>query len=179
MGLQLGNIFPDFTDPGSSKSSFYQWIRNSWFMLILNLDVDTNPTLFELLSDELKERDLKSLILTKSKEEDRFYFYDRYSYALSPSILQKMWVSISGITGSERSSSTKIFIVDPNKNIRSILTYSPFSIRNLDETFNILDTIRLCESQYPGKMEEQLIAPEERVLKSRRFSIDSLLLPLN
>jgi thioredoxin-dependent peroxiredoxin len=177
MTLRLGDIFPDFSEATSQKyESFYRWIKGSWFMLIINLDVHSNETLVELLSGELKERDLKSLVLTNSHKDDKFYYYGKHNDSVPPSILEKIWLSLCL---SAEDYSTKILIIDPNKNIRSILTYSPFSIRNMDETFNVLDTIRLCESQFPGSTEEQLIAPAERELKSRRSFLDTLLLPLN
>ncbi|KAL1920903.1 uncharacterized protein VTP21DRAFT_11538 [Calcarisporiella thermophila] len=166
MSLRLGSIAPDFeakTTKGPIK--FHDWIGDSWAILFSH-PADFTPVcttelgIVAALSDEFEKRGVKVIGLSANDLGDHEKWiadinevnnvqlqfpiiadadrkiatlYDMLDYQDATNIDAK------GIPFTVRS----VFIIDPKKTIRLIITYPASTGRNFDEILRVIDSLQL------------------------------------
>jgi alkyl hydroperoxide reductase subunit AhpC len=164
MSLQLGQIAPDFTqDSTQGPIHFHQWLGNSWGILFSHPKDFTPVCTTELgevarLKPEWDKRGIKPIALSvdsvvshKGWESDITEtqgcgpvnfpiiadadkrvsnLYDMIHPETDPTITVRA-----------------VYVIDPNKKIRLILTYPPSAGRNFQEILRAIDSIQLTDKQ--------------------------------
>jgi len=166
MPLRLGSVAPDFeavTTEG--KINFHEFIDNSWVILFSH-PADFTPVcttelgLVAALSDEFAARGVKPLGLSANSLEDHGKWVTDIN-AISNVDLRFPIIAdanrdvatlyemldyqdptnrdLKGVPFTVRS----VFIIDPKKTIRLIMTYPASTGRNFDEILRVIDSLQL------------------------------------
>lgn len=158
MTLHIGDIAPDFTSETQDGSiSFHDWAGHSWVFFFSHPADFTPVCTTEMgrtaqLADEFAKRNVKPLGLsTDTAEEHRKWIEDvndTQNTTLSFPILADSDLSIARMYDmihpeqSETAAVRSVFIIDPAKKIRLIMTY-PMSVgRNFDEILRVIDALQ-------------------------------------
>jgi alkyl hydroperoxide reductase subunit AhpC len=163
MALQLGQIAPDFTqDSTAGRISFHEWLGSSWGILFSHPKNFTPVCTTELgevarLKPEWDKRNVKVIGLSVDPVEKHkdweVDIEETQGHALNFPLIADADRSVSALydmvhpeadpTVTVRS----VFIIDPNKKIRLILTYPPSAGRNFDEVLRVVDSLQLTDSE--------------------------------
>lgn len=163
MSLLLGQIAPDF-DQQSTKGpiSFHKWLGNSWGVLFSHPKDFTPVCTTELgevarLKPEWDKRGVKTIGLSvdpvdahqdweKDIEEtqgQKLNFPMLADADKKVSTLYEMIHPESDPTYTVRA----VYVIDPNKKIRLILTYPPSAGRNFAEILRTIDSLQLTDGE--------------------------------
>ncbi|KAL9061113.1 MAG: hypothetical protein Q9162_000258 [Coniocarpon cinnabarinum] len=124
--LRLGYIAPDFeAETTAGKIKFHDWIGNSWAILF------SHPEGWISDINEISGANLKFPIIG-DKQRQVALLYDMLDYQDATNVDEK------GIAFTIRS----VFIIDPNKKIRTILSYPASTGRNTAEVLRIVDSLQ-------------------------------------
>jgi alkyl hydroperoxide reductase subunit AhpC len=163
MSLRLGDIAPDFEQASTEGTiHFHQWLGNSWGVLFSH-PADFTPVcttelgLTAKLKGEFAKRNTKAIALSVDPVES----HHRWIHDINET--QDTQVNFPIIADADRSvselydmihpnaSSTltvrSLFIVDPTKKIRLIITYPASTGRNFDEVLRVLDSLQLTDGE--------------------------------
>jgi alkyl hydroperoxide reductase subunit AhpC len=168
MALQLGDIAPDFeADTTAGRIRFHDWLGDSWGILFSHPKDFTPVCTTELgamagLKSEFDRRDVKILGLSVDPVSDHARWAqdieDVTGYApnyplvgdsdLAVAKLYGMLPADAGSTSLGRTAATNqtvrsVFVVDPAKKIRLILTYPMATGRNFQEILRVIDSLQL------------------------------------
>lgn len=163
MTLQLGQIAPDFTqDSTEGPIHFHEWLGPSWGVLFSHPKNFTPVCTTELgevarLKPEWEKRDVKVLGLSV----DPLDAHDKWSVdiretqgqALNFPLLADADRRVSALYGMIHPEADaavtvrSVFIVDPNRKVRLILTYPPSAGRNFDEILRVIDSLQLTDRE--------------------------------
>lgn len=192
MTLRLGDTAPDFeaqTSIGPIK--FHEWLGQSWGVLFSH-PADFTPVcttelgLTAKLADEFAKRNVKTIALSvDDAESHREWIKDinetQQTVVRFPIIadgdrhvagLYDMIHPNASATATVRS----LFIIDPQKKVRLIITYPASTGRNFDEVLRVIDSLQLTDSHSvatPGNWksgDDVVILPslqDEAVLKEK------------
>jgi alkyl hydroperoxide reductase subunit AhpC len=163
MALQLGQLAPDFEqDSTDGRISFHQWLGSSWGVLFSHPKDFTPVCTTELgevarLKPEWEKRDVKVIGLSVDSAENHA------DWASDIAETQGHALNFPLISDPDRKVSTlydmvhpeadpavtvrSVFVIDPNKKIRLILTYPPSAGRNFDEVLRVIDSLQLTDTQ--------------------------------
>jgi alkyl hydroperoxide reductase subunit AhpC len=169
MSLRINTIAPDFiADSTQGKISFHSWIGNSWAILFSHPKDFTPVCTTELgymakLESEFNKRDCKLIGLSTNSvsnhdswamdiEETQGYKVTYPIIADTSLVVSKLYnmlpaerVDLNDINIESLATIRAVFIIDPDKKIRLMMTY-PMSVgRNFDEILRVLDAIQLCD----------------------------------
>lgn len=161
MTIRLGDIAPDFTQESSAGTiHFHEWLGNSWGILFSHPADFTPVCTTELgftakLRDEFAKRNVKVLALSVDPVES----HQRWIADINET--QNTEVNFPIIADADRKVSTlydlihpnandtltvrSLFIIDPNKKVRLIITYPASTGRNFNEILRVLDSLQLTE----------------------------------
>lgn len=162
MGIQLGQIAPDFEqDSTQGRIRFHEWLGDSWGLFFSHPKDYTPVCTTELaevarLRPEWEKRNIKPLGLSvdpasshKGWEKD---IEDTQGQALNFPMVADADQKVSKLydmihpeadpTVTVRS----VFIIDPAKKVRLILTYPPSTGRNFDEVLRVIDALQLTDA---------------------------------
>ena len=181
MALQLGQTAPDFEqDSTEGRISFYDWLGDSWGVLFSHPKDFTPVCTTELgavaaLKPEWEKRNVKVIGLSV----DAAGSHDKWASDIAET--QGHALNFPLIADADRSVSTlydmihpsadpavtvrSVFIVDPAKKIRLILTYPPSAGRNFDEVLRVIDSLQITDGHKVAtpanwkKGERVIIAP--------------------
>jgi thioredoxin-dependent peroxiredoxin len=162
MGLHLGSIAPDFTqDSTEGPINFHEWIGNSWCVLFSHPKDFTPVCTTELgyvakIKPEFEKRNCKIIALSVDPVESHKGWVGDIEETQSSKInypiladhdrkvsqLYDMIHPEAGDTLTVRS----VFVIDPNKKIRLILTYPASTGRNFAEILRAIDSLQLTDS---------------------------------
>ncbi|MBN8890780.1 MAG: peroxidase [Rhodospirillales bacterium 70-18] len=162
MTIQLGQIAPDFQqDSSTGPISFHAWLGTSWGILFSHPRDYTPVCTTELaeaarLKPEWDKRNVKVLGLSvDSAESHRAWDKDieetQHQVMNFPvladadrkvSTLYGMVHPLADPTITVRS----VFIIDPNKKVRLIMTYPPSTGRNFAEILRVVDSLQLTDA---------------------------------
>jgi len=162
MTIQLGQIAPDFLqDSSTGPISFHAWLGTSWGILFSHPRDYTPVCTTELaeaarLKPEWDKRNVKVLGLSvDSAESHRAWDKDieetQHQVMNFPvladadrkvSTLYGMVHPLADPTITVRS----VFIIDPNKKVRLIMTYPPSTGRNFAEILRVVDSLQLTDA---------------------------------
>lgn len=161
MSLRLGDIAPDFVQASTVGTiRFHDWLGSHWAVLFSHPADFTPVCTTELgqtarLRDEFSRRGVKVLALSVDPVEA----HQRWIADINET--QSTTVNFPLIADADRSVSTlygmihpnasdsltvrSLFIIDPNKKIRLIITYPASAGRNFDEILRVIDSLQLTD----------------------------------
>jgi alkyl hydroperoxide reductase subunit AhpC len=162
MALQLGQVAPDFEqDSTEGRIHFHQWLGDSWGVLFSHPKDFTPVCTTELgevarLAPEWAKRHVKVIGLSVDPA-------GRHAeWAADIAETQGHALNFPLIADADRSVSTlydmvhpeadpsvtvrSVFIIDPAKKVRLILTYPPSAGRNFNEVLRVIDSLQTTDA---------------------------------
>jgi thioredoxin-dependent peroxiredoxin len=162
MSIQLGQIAPDFEqDSTAGTIRFHDWLGNSWGVLFSHPKDYTPVCTTELaevarLKPEWDKRHVKAIGLSvdpaashKGWEKD---IEETQGQALNFPVLADPDKKVSDLYGMVHPEADptitvrSVFIIDPARKVRLILTYPPSTGRNFDEIVRVIDSLQLTDA---------------------------------
>jgi alkyl hydroperoxide reductase subunit AhpC len=160
--LRLGDVAPDFTqDSSEGPISFYQWAGDSWIVLFSHPKDFTPVCTTELgytakLKSEFAKRNAKVIALSVDPVESHKGWINDINET------QNTTVNFPILADADRKVSTlydmihpnasdsftvrSVFLIDPKKKVRLIITYPASTGRNFDEILRVLDSLQLTDN---------------------------------
>ncbi len=170
MALQLGDTAPDFeADTTEGRIRFHEWLGNSWGILFSHPKNFTPVCTTELgtmagLKSEFDRRNVKILGLSVDPVADHVKWAqdieDVTGHApnyplvgdsdLKVAKLYGMLPADAGDSSQGRTAATNqtvrsVFVIDPNKKVRLLLTYPMATGRNFQEILRVVDSLQLTD----------------------------------
>jgi thioredoxin-dependent peroxiredoxin len=162
MGLHLGSIAPDFEqDSSEGRIKFHEYLGNKWGVLFSHPADFTPVCTTELgrtakLKSEFEKRNVKVLALSvdpvtshkgwisdiEETQDTKLNFPIVADADRKVSMLYDMIHPEADTTATVRS----VFIIDPNKKIRLMITYPASTGRNFDEILRVIDSLQLTDN---------------------------------
>jgi alkyl hydroperoxide reductase subunit AhpC len=162
MGLHIGSIAPDFEqDSSEGKIKFHQFLGDKWGVLFSHPADFTPVCTTELgrvakLKGEFEKRNVKVIALSvDSAENHKGWIGDieqtqdtKMNFPVladgdrKVSMLYDMIHPEADNTATVRS----VFVIDPSKKIRLIITYPASTGRNFDEILRVIDSLQLTDN---------------------------------
>jgi len=162
MSLRLGDEAPNFVQDSSEGAiHFHEWLGNSWGVLFSH-PADFTPVcttelgLTAKLKDEFAKRGVKAIALSVDPVES----HTRWIADINET--QNTLVNFPILADADRKVSElydlihpnasttltvrSLFIIDPNKKIRLIITYPASTGRNFDEILRVIDSLQLTDN---------------------------------
>ena len=168
MGLQLGDIAPDFeADTTQGKIRFHEWIGDSWAVLFSHPKDFTPVCTTELgymakLGPEWEKRNVKVIGLSVDATKDHERWADdieetqgaRPAYPIIGDAdynVSKLYGMLPASTAGEAGGRTAadnqtvrtVFVIGPDKKIKLVLAYPMTTGRNFDEVLRVIDSLQL------------------------------------
>ncbi|SFQ63960.1 Alkyl hydroperoxide reductase subunit AhpC (peroxiredoxin) [Halopseudomonas formosensis] len=162
MSIRLGDIAPDFEqDSSEGRIRFHQWLGDSWGILFSH-PADFTPVcttelgLTAKLKDRFAERGVKVSALSVDPVQSHLEWIKDINET------QNTIVGFPIIADHDRRVSElydlihpnandtltvrSLFIIDPNKKVRLIITYPASTGRNFDEILRVVDSLQLTDN---------------------------------
>ena len=182
MTIQLGQIAPDFEqDSTHGRIRFHDWLGSSWGVLFSHPKNFTPVCTTELgevakLRPEWDKRNVKPIGLSVDPVEAHHKWEldieETQGVALDFPMIADPDARVSSLYDMIHPESDptvtvrSVFVIDPSKKIRLILTYPPSTGRNFDEILRAIDSLQLTDARSiatpvnwsPG--EEVVISPK-------------------
>lgn len=161
MAIRLGDKAPDFTQNSTEgKIAFHDWIGDSWAVLFSHPADFTPVCTTELgqvahLKHEFDKRDVKVIGLSVDPVESHKGWAsdieETQGAALNFPLLADEDRSVSELydmihPNAEATATVRsVFIIDPNKTVRLMLTYPASTGRDFGELLRVIDSLQLTE----------------------------------
>ncbi|MEM1283379.1 MAG: peroxiredoxin [Chlamydiota bacterium] len=159
--LQLGDVAPNFTaDTTEGEINFHDFIGSSWCILFSH-PKDFTPVCTTELGEAAKKvkdfekRGVKVIALsvdrTRSHNEWISDINETQNTQLSYPIISDDKRQVSSLYGmihpnaDDTFTVRSVFIIDPNKKIRLMMTYPASTGRNFDEILRVIDSLQLTD----------------------------------
>jgi len=162
MSLRLGDTAPNFTaETTEGRIDFHEWLGDDWGMLMSHPADFTPVCTTELgsvagLKERFAKRDVKAIVVSVDSVEDHKAWSKDIEETQGNAVnfpiigdtdrkvaeLYDMIHPNAGDTSTVRS----VFIIDPNKKIRMMLTYPKSAGRNFDEILRVIDSLQLTDN---------------------------------
>jgi len=162
MALRLGDTAPDFVQESSEGTiRFHEWLGDSWGVLFSH-PADFTPVcttelgLTAKLKDEFAKRNVKVIALSVDPVESHKKWIEDINDT------QKTRVNFPIIADGDRKVSTlydmihpeisdiftvrSVFVIDPAKKVRLMITYPASCGRNFDEILRVIDSLQLTSN---------------------------------
>lgn len=162
MGLHLGSIAPDFeADTTAGHVKFHDWIGNTWAVLFSHPKDFTPVCTTELgraanLKDEFDKRNTKMIAVSVDSVEDHKKWIgdieDTQKARMNFPIIGDEKRKVAGLydmihqEANDTLTVRSVFIIDPNKKIRAMITYPASTGRNFGEILRVLDSLQLTDN---------------------------------
>lgn len=161
MTLRLGDTAPDFEQDSSiGKIKFHDWAGDSWVVLFSH-PADFTPVcttelgLTAKLKSEFEKRNVKALALSVDPVESHKTWIKDIEETqktvvgfpiiadadMKVSTLYDMIHPQQSVTATVRS----LFVIDPQKKVRLMITYPMSTGRNFDEVLRVIDALQLTD----------------------------------
>ena len=161
MTLRLGDTAPDFEQDSSiGKIKFHEWVDDSWAVLFSH-PADYTPVcttelgLTAKLKSEFDKRNVKAIGLSVDPvEKHAGWIKDieetqntEVRFPIIADVDKKVAALYDMIHPNQSETMTvrSLFIVDPKKKVRLIITYPMSTGRNFDEVLRVLDALQLTD----------------------------------
>jgi alkyl hydroperoxide reductase subunit AhpC len=160
--LRLGDTAPDFSQESSEGTiNFYQWAGDSWVVLFSHPKDFTPVCTTELgytakLKSEFAKRNAKAIALSVDPVDSHKGWINDINET------QNTTVNFPILADADRKVSTlydmihpnasdsftvrSVFLIDPKKKVRLIITYPASTGRNFDEILRVLDSLQLTDN---------------------------------
>jgi thioredoxin-dependent peroxiredoxin len=161
MALHIGSIAPDFEqDSTEGKISFHRWLGDSWGVLFSHPADFTPVCTTELgrvakLKGEFDKRNVKVIALSvDSVGSHKNWIGDieeTQSARINFPILADADRRVSSLydmihpEANDTQTVRSVFVIDPKKKVRLIITYPASAGRNFDEILRVIDSLQLTE----------------------------------
>lgn len=162
MSLRLGDTAPDFVeDSTQGKIRFHEWLGDSWGVLFSH-PADFTPVcttelgLTAKLKDEFAKRGVKAIALSVDPVDSHHNWINDINET------QNCQVNFPIIADQDRQVAAlydmihpnanatltvrSLFVIDPAKKIRLIITYPASTGRNFDEVLRVIDSLQLTDN---------------------------------
>ncbi|MFC0397562.1 peroxiredoxin [Paraburkholderia rhizosphaerae] len=192
MSLRLGDTAPDFEQDSSiGPIRFHEWLGDSWGVLFSH-PADFTPVcttelgLTAKLAGEFDKRNVKTIALSvdnaKSHQEWIKDINETQAASVGFPILADGDRKVSQLydmihpNANETLTVRSLFIIDPKKKVRLIITYPASTGRNFDEVLRVIDSLQLTDNYQvatPGNWkhgDDVVIVPslkDEEVIKQK------------
>ena len=192
MTLRLGDIAPDFEQDSSvGPLKFHEWAGNSWVVLFSH-PADFTPVcttelgLTAKLKPEFDKRNVKAIALSVDGAQSHLDWIkdieETQNTVVGFPIIADADRKVAGLfdmihpNQSDTVAVRSLFIIDPNKKVRLIITYPLSTGRNFDEVLRVIDALQLTDAHTvatPGNWRDgdDVIIPlsvkDEEVIKQK------------
>jgi thioredoxin-dependent peroxiredoxin len=162
MGLHIGSTAPDFEqDSSEGKISFHKWLGDKWGVLFSHPADFTPVCTTELgrvakLKGEFDKRNVKVVALSvDTPEHHKGWIGDieetqatKMNFPIFSDADRKISMLYDMIHPEADNTATvrSVFVIDPKKKIRLIITYPASTGRNFDEILRVIDSLQLTDS---------------------------------
>jgi len=163
MSILLGQTAPDFEqDSTEGRIHFHEWLGNSWAVLFSHPKDYTPICTTELgevarLRKEWDKRGVKTIGLSVDPLDSHFGWAkdieETQGHKLDYPLLADFDGKVAKLYGMIHPESDPtftvraVYVIDPNKKVRLILTYPPSSGRNFAEILRAIDSLQLTDAQ--------------------------------
>ncbi|HHN1269548.1 peroxiredoxin [Pseudomonas aeruginosa] len=161
MSFRLGDIAPDFEqDSSEGRIRLHEWLGDSWGVLFSHPADFTPVCTTELgftakLKDQFAQRGVKVLALSVDPVESHLKWIDdinetqdtRVNFPIIADADRKVSELYDLIHPNANDTLTvrSLFIIDPNKKVRLIITYPASTGRNFNEILRVIDSLQLTD----------------------------------
>ncbi|KHE32833.1 peroxidase [Pseudomonas aeruginosa] len=161
MSLRLGDIAPDFEqDSSEGRIRLHEWLGDSWGVLFSHPADFTPVCTTELgftakLKDQFAQRGGKVLALSVDPVDSHLKWIDdinetqdtRVNFPIIADADRKVSELYDLIHPNANDTLTvrSLFIIDPNKKVRLIITYPASTGRNFNEILRVIDSLQLTD----------------------------------
>ncbi len=162
MALHIGSIAPDFEqDSTQGRIKFHEWIGDQWAILFSHPKDFTPVCTTELgraanLKAEFDKRDVKMLAVSVDSVPDHQRWVGDIEETQNASMnfpllgdsdrkVAKLYDMIHA-EANDTLTVRSVFIIDPNKKIRAIITYPASTGRNFIEILRVIDSLQLTDN---------------------------------
>ena len=162
MSLRLGDVAPDFTqDSTQGVINFHEWLGNNWGVLFSHPADFTPVCTTELgftarLKPEFESRNVKAIALSVDPVDSHQRWIgdieETQNAKVGFPIIADQDRKVASLydmihpQASETTTVRSLFIIDPNKKIRLIITYPASTGRNFDEVLRVIDSLQLTDN---------------------------------
>lgn len=160
--LRLGDTAPDFTQQSSAgEIRFHEWLGDSWGVLFSH-PADFTPVcttelgLTAKLKDEFARRKVKAIALSIDPVDSHARWIEDINRTQNTvvgfPILADADRKVSELydlihpNASTTATVRSLFVIDPQKKVRLIITYPASTGRNFDEILRVIDSLQLTDS---------------------------------
>ena len=161
MSLRLGDTAPDFEQESSEGTiHFHDWLGDGWGVLFSH-PADFTPVcttelgLTAKLKDEFEKRNVKAIALSVDPVESHKDWIkdinETQGCAVNFPIIADEDGKVSKLydmihpNADSTLTVRSLFIIDPNKKIRLIITYPASTGRNFNEVLRVIDSLQLTD----------------------------------
>ena len=161
MSIRLGDIAPDFEqDSSEGRIRFHDWLGDSWGVLFSHPADFTPVCTTELgftakLKDDFAQRGVKVIALSVDPVDSHLKWIDDINETQDTQvnfpILADADRKVSGLydlihpNANDTLTVRSLFIIDPNKKVRLIITYPASTGRNFHEILRVIDSLQLTD----------------------------------
>jgi alkyl hydroperoxide reductase subunit AhpC len=162
MTIRLGDIAPDFEqDSSEGRIRFHEWLVNSWGVLFSH-PADFTPVcttelgLTAKLKDQFAARGVKVIALSVDPVDSHHRWIDDINDTqgtlVNFPIIADADRQVSGLydlihpNANDTLTVRSLFIIDPNKKVRLIITYPASTGRNFNEILRVIDSLQLTDN---------------------------------
>ena len=162
MALRLGDEAPNFTaDTTDGKINFHEWLGNGWGILFSHPKDFTPVCTTELgyvarLKPEFEKRDVKAIGLSIDPVDSHKRWLkdiqETQGHAVNFPIIADPDKKVANLYGmihpahDEVYTVRTVFVIDPKKKIRLLITYPQTTGRNFDEILRVIDSVQLTDA---------------------------------
>jgi len=160
--LRLGDIAPDFTqDSTEGPIHFHPWLGDSWGVLFSHPKDFTPVCTTELgytakLADDFRKRNVKVLAVSVDPlESHKGWVGDieetqgckvNFPILADPDRKVANLYDMIHPNANETHTVRSVYVIDPKKKVRLIITYPASTGRNFDEILRVIDSLQLTDS---------------------------------
>ncbi len=161
MSIRLGDIAPDFEqDSSAGRIRFHDWLGNSWGVLFSHPADFTPVCTTELgftakLKDDFAQRGVKVIALSVDPVDSHLRWIDDINETQATRVNFPIFADadrkVSGLydlihpNANDTLTVRSLFIIDPNKKVRLIITYPASTGRNFHEILRVIDSLQLTD----------------------------------
>ncbi len=160
--LRLGDTAPDFQQQSSEGLiSFHQWLGDSWGVLFSH-PADFTPVcttelgLTSKLENEFAKRNVKVIALSVDPVESHHRWIEdinstqqttlRFPVIADADRKVSELYDLIHPNASTTATVRSLFVIDPAKKVRLVITYPASTGRNFDEILRVIDSLQLTDS---------------------------------
>ena len=161
MTIRLGDIAPDFEqDSSEGRIRFHEWLGTSWGVLFSHPADFTPVCTTELgftakLKEQFAERGVKAIALSVDPVDSHLKWIDDINETQNTRvnfpIIADADRKVSGLydlihpNANDTLTVRSLFIIDPHKKVRLIITYPASTGRNFHEILRVIDSLQLTD----------------------------------